>query len=126
LEVTLSFDNAVVNAKVLANMEEKWRRRFLTWGILLAVFGTRLVLPVLIVAAAAWVSPIAATVLAFNDPVAYGELLSHAAPAILAFGGAFLLMVSLQYFFDTAKDVHWIALIERHLAKWGRVEAIEI
>ena len=126
LEVTLSFDNAVVNAKVLANMEEKWRRRFLTWGILLAVFGTRLVLPVVIVAFAAWVSPVAAMLLAFNDPEAYGALLGAASPAILAFGGAFLLMVSLQYFFDTAKDVHWIAVIERHLVRWGRIEAIEI
>ncbi len=126
LEVTLSFDNAVVNAKVLANMEEKWRRRFLTWGILLAVFGTRLVLPVLIVAIAAWVSPWAATLLAFSDPVAYGALLGSATPAILAFGGAFLMMVSLKYFFDTAKEVHWIAVIERHMARWGSIEAIEI
>lgn len=126
LEVTLSFDNAVVNAKVLANMEEKWRRRFLTWGILVAVFGTRLVLPVIIVSAAAWVSPWAAILLAFNDPAAYGALLMGASPAILAFGGTFLLMVSLQYFFDTAKEVHWIATIERHLARWGRIEAIEI
>lgn len=126
LEVTLSFDNAVVNAKVLANMEEKWRRRFLTWGILVAVFGTRLVLPVLIVAIAAWVSPAAAALLAFYDPVAYGVLLKNASPAILAFGGTFLLMVSLQYFFDTAKDVHWIAWVERHMTRWGHIEAIEI
>lgn len=126
LEVTLSFDNAVVNAKVLANMDEKWRRRFLTWGILLAVFGTRLVLPVLIVAAAAWVSPWAATLMALYDPGAYGELLKNASPAILAFGGAFLMMVSLKYFFDTAKDVHWISMVERHMSRWGSIEAIEI
>lgn len=42
LETTLSFDNAVVNAKVLGRMNERWQRRFLTWGIPVAVFGTRI------------------------------------------------------------------------------------
>ncbi len=55
LEITLSFDNAVVNAKVLNRMDEKWQKRFLTWGILVAVFGTRLVFPAFIVAFAAGV-----------------------------------------------------------------------
>ena len=53
LEVSLSFDNAVVNATVLKDMSEKWRQRFLTWGILIAVFGMRIVFPVAIVAIAA-------------------------------------------------------------------------
>jgi hypothetical protein len=126
LEITLSFDNAVVNAKVLNQMSEKWQRRFLTWGILLAVFGTRLVLPVLIVALAAWISPINAVFLAFENPEEYGRVLEHAGPAILAFGAAFLMMVSLKYFFDVGKSVHWISLIEKHLVKWGRIEAIEL
>ncbi|MES2007170.1 MAG: DUF475 domain-containing protein, partial [Patescibacteria group bacterium] len=126
LEITLSFDNAVVNAKVLNQMSDKWQKRFLTWGILLAVFGTRLVLPVLIVSLAAWISPIGAVFLAFENPAEYGRMLEHAAPAILAFGGAFLMMVSLKYFFDVGKSVHWISLIEKHLVKWGRVEAIEL
>src|SRR3989338_5913667 len=64
LETTLSFDNAVVNAKVLARMSEAWQRRFLTWGILIAVFGTRFVLPILIVAAAVCLSPVAVALLA--------------------------------------------------------------
>lgn len=126
LEITLSFDNAVVNAKVLAQMSEKWQRRFLTWGILIAVFGTRLVLPVIIVGLAAWISPWAAAQLAFFDPVGYAHVLEGASHAISAFGGIFLLMVSLRYFFDTGKHVHWIAWIERHLVRWGRVEAIEL
>ena len=49
LEVTLSFDNAVVNAKVLAKMTPRWQKRFLTWGMLISVIGVRLILPVLIV-----------------------------------------------------------------------------
>lgn len=126
LEVTLSFDNAVVNAKVLNQMSPLWQRRFLTWGILVAVFGTRLVLPAIIVGLAAWISPIAAAQLALNNPMAYSALIAGASDAIKAFGGIFLLMVALKYFFDTEKHVHWLALIERHLARWGSVEAIEI
>ncbi|HYE23373.1 MAG TPA: DUF475 domain-containing protein [Candidatus Paceibacterota bacterium] len=126
LEVTLSFDNAVINAKILKQMDEKWQKRFLTWGILVAVFGTRLVLPILIVAASVAMSPWAIAKLAAFDPETYGHLLEGAHVAIAAFGGTFLLMVALKYFFDDAKSVHWIRSVERHLARWGRIEAIEI
>lgn len=126
LEVTLSFDNAVVNAKVLARMSEKWQQRFLTWGILIAVVGTRIVLPILIVAVTVGLSPWAVAQLAAFNPSEYGLLLDGAHYAIAAFGGMFLLMVALKYFFDVSKDVHWIRVIERHVAAWGRIEAIEL
>ena len=126
LEVTLSFDNAVVNAKVLERMSPKWQRRFLTWGIAISVFGTRFVLPILIVSIATWASPWLVAKLAFTDPAAYGHLLEGVHGSITAFGGVFLMMVSLKYFFDKAKSVHWISVIEKHLVKWGRIEAIEI
>jgi hypothetical protein len=126
LEITLSFDNAVVNARVLKDMSEKWRNIFLTWGILIAVFGTRLVLPILIVSASVLLSPWAVTQLALFDPEAYAHLLEGARYSIYSFGAAFLLMVALKYFLNDAKDVHWIKVVERHLAKWGRIEAIEI
>lgn len=126
LEVTLSFDNAVVNAKVLERMTPVWQRRFLTWGIAIAVFGTRFVLPILIVSIAVWASPWFITHLAFTDAAAYGNLLEGVHGSITAFGGIFLMMVSLKYFFNKAKETHWIESIERHLVKWGRIEAIEI
>ncbi len=126
LEVTLSFDNAVVNARILKNMTPVWQRRFLTWGMLFAVFGTRLILPILIVAASAWMSPVAVAYLAGFDPEAYAHLLEGAKHAIYSFGAAFLLMVSLKYFFDQEKELHWIGAIERRLARWGSVEALEI
>lgn len=126
LEVTLSFDNAVVNAKVLAQMSDRWQRRFLTWGILLAVFGTRLVLPAIIVSIAAFISPVEAAVLALRNPEEYGRLIETATPLIGSFGGAFLLMVSLKYFFDVGKKVHWLAVVEERLSRWGRIEAIEL
>ena len=126
LEVTLSFDNAVVNAKVLSEMSPTWQRRFLTWGMLFSVAGTRLVLPIFIVSAVAFISPWAVLWLALYDGPQYSLLLSSAEGAIKAFGGTFLLMVSLKYFFNVGKTVHWFAPIEARLVKWGRVEAIEI
>lgn len=126
LETTLSFDNAVVNAKVLGRMDARWQRRFLVWGIPVAVFGTRFVLPILIVAAAAGLSPLFVTQLAFFDAAQYGAYLDDAHVAIAAFGSAFLLLVSLKYFFNDRKTVHWIVMIERHLSRWGGIEAIEI
>lgn len=126
LEVTLSFDNAVVNAKVLERMDPLWQHRFLTWGILIAVFGTRFVLPIVIVSVALFMSPLSVLRIAVSDPEAYGHLLESVHGAITAFGGVFLMMVSLKYFFNKAKSVHWIHVIESHLVKWGRIEAIEI
>lgn len=126
LEVTLSFDNAVVNAKVLKDMSPQWQKRFLTWGILFAVVGTRVILPIIIVAIVAGLSPILVTQLALFDPAEYGHLLHGAHHAISAFGAAFLFMVSLKFFFDETKDVHWIQGIEKRLAQWGNIEAFEI
>ena len=126
LETTLSFDNAVVNAKVLARMDEKWQRLFLVWGIPVAVFGTRFVLPIFIVAAAAGLSPLVVTKLALFDPAHYGEYIEKAHVAIAAFGAAFLFMVSLKYFFNDRKTVHWIAIVEKYVSSWGGIEAIEV
>jgi hypothetical protein len=126
LEVTLSFDNAVVNAKVLKRMNALWQKRFLTWGILLAVFGTRVLLPILIVAVSVGISPWLITMLALNNPDEYAKMVANAHYSIAAFGGMFLLLVSLKYFFDAQKDIHWIHVIEKHLARWGSIEAIAI
>lgn len=126
LEITLSFDNAVVNAKILSEMPERWQKRFMTWGMFLSVFGTRLLLPILIVSVVAMVSPLVVATFALYDTAAYSQLLSGAEATIKSFGGAFLLMVSLKYFFNVGKSVHWFAPLERRLVRWGRVEAIEI
>ncbi len=126
LEVTLSFDNAVVNARILEKMSAVWQKRFLTWGILIAVFGTRFVLPIVIVSVAVFVSPVYIAKLALTDATAYSKLLDGVHSSITAFGGMFLLMVSLKYFFDQSKSVHWIHIIEKRLVRWGHIEAIEI
>lgn len=126
LEVTLSFDNAVVNARVLERMNTIWRRRFLTWGILIAVIGTRFVLPIVIVSAVAAIVPWEILRMAITDVAAYGELLAHSDTAIKAFGGIFLAMVALKYFIDDGKTIHWVHVIERKLARLGSIEYFEV
>lgn len=123
LEISISFDNAIVNAAVLKTMTPRWQQVFLTWGILIAVFGMRLVFPIVIVAAAAGLSIPDVLDLAFNDGVAYGEELEKAYPVIASFGGIFLLMVFLGFFLDHEKDVDWV-VIERPLTGLGRIDAI--
>lgn len=127
LEISLSFDNAIVNAKILQNMSPVWQRRFLTWGILIAVFGMRIVFPVAIVAIAASIGPVEAIRLAAGEPERYAQIMDDAHIGVAAFGGTFLLMVALSYFFDAEKDVHWLEPIEQMIAEKGTiVQGVEI
>ncbi|WP_421847611.1 DUF475 domain-containing protein [Novosphingobium sp.] len=126
LEISLSFDNAVVNAVVLGEMDEVWQRRFLTWGMVIAVFGMRIVFPVAIVAIASGIGPIEAVRISLTEPKRYEEIVSGAHVGIAGFGGAFLAMVGLSFFFDGEKDVHWITWIETRLARFADIKAAEI
>ena len=127
LEVTFSFDNAVVNSKVLKNMSKFWQMIFLTVGIFIAVFVVRFVLPIFIVMLAGGGLGFMEVIdLALNDAKRYGEVLHHAAPMIDAFGGAFLLMIGISYFFDREKEVHWIRGLEPFLSKAGRFENVKV
>jgi hypothetical protein len=126
LEISLSFDNAVVNAAMLTEMDAVWQRRFLTWGMVIAVFGMRIVFPLAIVAMAAGLGPIDALVLSLTEPARYEAIVSSAHGAIAGFGGAFLLLVGLDYFIDPDKTVHWIGWIERRLSALALIRAIAI
>jgi len=126
LEVSLSFDNAVINASVLKEMDAVWQRRFLTWGMVIAVFGMRIVFPLAIVAIAAGLGPIEAINLSLNRPDEYEAIVSSAHVGIAGFGGAFLAMVGLSFFFDGEKNVHWIVWIETWLMKFSSIKAAEI
>lgn len=130
LEVSLSFDNAVVNAKVLERMSEAWQKIFLTVGILIAVFGMRLVFPLLIVGVTANLGPIEALNLAMekgdvNTPGSYGYILAEAHPQIAAFGGLFLLMLFLDFIFEE-REISWLAWIERPLARVGKLANLSV
>ncbi len=126
LEVSLSFDNAVVNASVLNRMTELWRRRFLTWGIIFAVFVMRLVLPLMIVAILAKIGPIDALMLAIRAPKDYAALMLSIHAQVAAFGGTFLFMVGIAYFLNEEKDEHWLHWIEKPLAKLGRIQSVQV
>lgn len=122
LETSLSFDNAVVNAATLENMDSAWRRRFLTWGMIIAVFGMRVVFPLAIVAIAASINPLDALMLAIKEPDEYASVLIGAHVHIAAFGGAFLGLVFLKFFLDQEKDSHWLAWLEVPMSKLGGLE----
>jgi hypothetical protein len=126
LEISLSFDNAVVNASILREMAPKWRHRFITWGMLIAVFGMRIVFPLLVVSLVAHISPWHAIVLASTKPHDYATIMTSAQLPLAGFGGAFLLMVALTYFLNHKKEVHWIGAIETQLVKLGKIEAVEL
>ncbi|WP_295048262.1 DUF475 domain-containing protein [uncultured Paracoccus sp.] len=126
LEISLSFDNAIVNANKLKEMTPAWQRRFLTWGILIAVFGMRVIFPLLIVVIAAGIGPWAAIRLAATDPQEYSRLIQEAHLPIAAFGGAFLMLVALTFFFDQSKEVDWIGKVERALRACGSVRGMEV
>lgn len=125
LEVSLSFDNAVINAMKLEKMNEKWRGRFLTWGILVAVFGMRFLFPVLVVAVFANLGLIEVVKIAVYDSHKYGYYLHQTHAPIVAFGGTFLMMLFLSYFFDDEKEIHWLKDLEKNLKLFGSIKGAE-
>lgn len=115
LEISLSFDNAVVNAKVLETMEPKWQERFITYGIPIAVFGMRFMFPIVIVAIAGGNGIIETFMMAIKSPEKYQETLDSVDKLIYSFGGAFLLMVFLNFLFEKDRDIKWIEIIESNV-----------
>jgi len=128
LEVSLSFDNAVVNIKVLETMEEKWQKRFITWGMLIAVLGMRFLFPIFIVAVASGAGVFETFNLAINEPYLYHQKLVEKETVIFAFGGAFLLMVFLSFLFDDEREEKWIESIEnsRIVTQMGKISSIQM
>ena len=125
-EISLSFDNAVINASRLERMSPKWQHRFLTWGIWIAVFGMRFLFPVLIVAIFAKVGLFEVVNMALKNPEQYAHYLHVSHPPIITFGGAFLIMLFFSYFFNHAKEVHWIKPLESKMAALGHFKSIGI
>lgn len=136
LEVSLSFDNAVINAAVLQRMSPFWRQMFLTIGVLVAVFGMRLLFPLVIVWATAGIDPVHAMKLALHPPPhgalefpdgspSYEKLVIAAHPQIAAFGGTFLLMLFLDFVFHD-RDIKWLKWIEIPFARIGRLGQVSV
>src|SRR6478736_4367853 len=135
-EISLSFDNAVINATVLRRMSEFWQKIFLTVGIVIAVFGMRLVFPLVIVWLASGLGPVAALDLALNPPAdgaayfpdgsaSYETILTDAHPQIAAFGGMFLLMLFLGFIFEE-REITWLSWLEKPLARIGKLDQLSV
>jgi hypothetical protein len=109
-EVISSIDNAVVNAHVLKTMPERYRKIFLVWGLLIAVFVVRGILPFLIV----WlVNPVLSIgeVVGFvfsNDP-RISEYVEASKPILLLGGGMYLFLVFLAWLFLEEKNYAFLA-----------------
>ncbi|BBX99374.1 DUF475 domain-containing protein [Mycobacterium lacus] len=136
LEVSLSFDNAIINAAVLKQMSPFWQKMFLTVGIFAAVFGMRLVFPLVIVWATAGLDPLRALHLALHPPPnralefpdgspSYEKLILAAHPQIAAFGGMFLLLLFLDFVFHD-RDIKWLKWIEVPFARIGRLGQVPV
>lgn len=130
LEVSLSFDNAVINATVLERMNPFWQRIFLTVGILIAVVGMRLLFPLVIVGVTAHLGPVEAVRLALaggsiDQPGTYAAFLHAAHPSIAAFGGMFLLMLFLDFIFED-RAVTWLSWLERPLGRVGKLDQLSV
>ena len=109
-EIISSVDNAVINASVLKTMPEKYRKIFLFWGILFAVFVVRGLLPFLIV----WLANPALSVrqvIGFvfsNDPAIIGYV-EASKPFLLLGGGVYLIFVWLGWLFLEEKKYAFLA-----------------
>lgn len=117
LEVSLSFDNAVVNATKLKKMSETWRHRFITWGIAIAVFGMRFLFPLLVVSIFAKLNILKVLDIALHNSKLYALYLHQTHATIVTFGGTFLLMLFLGFFLNPKKETDWLKPIEKVLKK---------
>ena len=117
-------------------MSPFWRQMFLTVGILIAVFGMRLLFPLLIVWATAGIDPVRAMELALHPPPhgalefpdgspSYEKLIIAAHPQIAAFGGTFLLILFLDFVFHD-RDIKWLKWIEVPFARIGRLGQVSV
>ncbi|MBP9764271.1 MAG: DUF475 domain-containing protein [Gammaproteobacteria bacterium] len=126
LEISLSFDNAVLNSSVLQKMDARWQHRFLTWGILIAVFVVRFLLPIIIVGFVTHLSLSDVFFLAIQKPSEYATLLEATKTTISSFGGIFLLLVFLSFLFDQKRDIYWLGSFEKKLNAIGKTKALHI
>lgn len=126
LEVSLSFDNAVINASVLKTWDRAWQMLFLTLGMLIAVFGMRLLFPLLFVSLAADLGLAEVWNLALNDPDTYSFHLINHHDEVAVFGGIFLLLVFLNFLLDKKKNLHWLGRFEEKIGSFGQFASIPV
>lgn len=104
-ETISSIDNAIINAEVLATMKPKARRWFLLWGLFIAVFLIRGLLPwVIVLATTPSLGPIGALTAAFSSDPQVHEAVETSAPVLLIGGGTFLIFLFFHWLFLEPKN----------------------
>ena len=126
MEISLSFDNAIVNASILKDWDQFWQGIFLTLGMLIAVLGMRLLFPLLIVSFAADISLADVWIMGLENPELYARHLTDHHAEVAAFGGMFLLLVFLNFLLDDKKELHWLGHLEEKIATFGKVASISV
>lgn len=119
VEIAFSFDNAIVNAKILKQMSRFWQVAFLTVGAAIAIFGMRLVFPIVLVVLTAGLGWMEVIDLALHHPDEYAHQLEAAHVVLSAFGGGFLLMLAMHFFFDGGREVLWYRRLERSMQRFA-------
>ncbi len=104
-EITISVDNAIINAEVLSTMSKKARKWFLLWGIIIAVFLVRGLLPWIIV----WASSpslgfFGSFMASFSSDPSVKEVIEQSAPILLVGGGTFLIFLFFHWLFLEQKN----------------------
>ena len=131
LEISLSFDNAVVNATILERMNAFWQKIFLTVGILIAVFGMRLVFPLHHRRASprtwarsrpsSWPSRAAPSTSPAPTPTCCTRH-TRASPRSAACSCG---MLFLDFIFED-RDISWLTWLERPLARIGKLDQLSV
>lgn len=104
-EIIVSIDNAVINAEVLGTMSKKAKRWFLIWGLLIAVFLIRGLLPWAIVwATIPGLGPIEALTATFSSDPSIHTAIDKATPILFMGGGMFLVFIFFHWLFLEPKN----------------------
>ena len=132
VEVVFSFDNAIVNAEILARIKgrdddhtSKLRRkaRWIAWVV--AVLGMRLFFPVAMVVVTAKLSFGQTLNLALFHGAAYKNAVDGASLPIAMIGGTMLISIFLLFLFDDREQHEmWITFIEKPLARVGKNDVL--
>jgi hypothetical protein len=117
--VAFSFDNAIVNAKVLERLSSVWRHLFLTVGVIIAIVGMRVLFPLVIVMISAHLPLHVVINEALHHPALYSRNVSASHDAIASFGGSFLMTLAFYFLFDDNRQELWLKQIERPLQRIG-------
>jgi len=104
-ETISSIDNAIINAQVLSTMGERARKWFLLWGLLIAVFLIRGLLPFLIVwMANPGLGAVGTLTATFSSDPAVVKAIENSAPILLIGGGIFLIFLFFHWLFLETKN----------------------